>query len=220
VGGIITIGGSKGGNGKTLLASLLAPGLAKRGYRIGVIDADPNAVFSTWHATYTGPALRCQAEARDVQVVDLAQAWADELDVVVIDTAGFANLTAAAGMGCADYVLVPCMPDRGSTREAARTMEKVSSLARAARRAIGASVVLSQWRIGGVAEQAALEDLADYGVTAILRTSIPDRAAFRKMSFDGRAIVTGVLGVTVDKMIDELAELAALAKLKKIEEHA
>jgi hypothetical protein len=33
------------------------------------------------------------------------------------------------------------------------------------------------------------------------------------MSFDGRAIVTGVLGVTVDKVIDELAELAQLAKL-------
>jgi hypothetical protein len=73
---------------------------------------------------------------------------------------------------------------------------------------------------GGVAEQAALEDLADYGVTAIFRTPIPDRAAFRKMSFDGRAIVTGVLGVTVDNVIDELAELAHLAKLGQIEEHA
>jgi tetraacyldisaccharide-1-P 4'-kinase len=79
VGGIIVIGGSKGGNGKTLLATLLAPGLAQRGYRTGVIDADPNAVFSAWHATYTGPALRCQAESRDVQVVDLAQAWAEEI---------------------------------------------------------------------------------------------------------------------------------------------
>ena len=115
------------------------------------------------------------------------------------------------------------MPDRGSTREAAKTVEKVASLARAARRAIGASVVLSQWRTGGVAEQAALDDLADYGVTAILRTSIPNRAAFRKMSFDGRAIVTGVLGITVDQVIDELALLALLAPiagLGELEEHA
>ena len=85
-------------------------------------------MFSAWHATYNGPALRCQAEMRDVELVDLAQGWADELDVVVIDTAGFGNLTAAAAMGCADHVLVPCMPDRGSTREAARTVEKVASL--------------------------------------------------------------------------------------------
>jgi zona occludens toxin (predicted ATPase) len=40
------------------------------------------------------------------------------------------------------------------------------------------------------------------------------------MSFDGRAIVTGVLGVTVDKVIDELAELTPLVELKNTEEHA
>lgn len=208
MGRIIAIASSKGGGGKTLLACLLAPGMAARGYSVGVVDSDPNGVFSAWHASYNGPTLRCQAEMRDVELVDLAQGWADELDVVVIDTAGFGNLTAAAAMGCADHVLVPCMPDRGSTREAARTVEKVASLAKAARRAIGASIVLSQWRPGGIAEQAALDDLADYGVDSILKTPIPDRAAFRKMSFDGRAIVSGALGLVVDRMIDELAELA------------
>src|SRR4051812_20361041 len=136
MGHIITVASSKGGNGKTAACCLLAPGLAARGYRVGVVDADPNANFSAWHETYTGPGIRCQAEARDVQVVDLAQAWADELDVVLIDTAGFSNLTAAAAMGCADYVLVPAMPDRGSTREASRTVEKVASLARAASTAL------------------------------------------------------------------------------------
>jgi chromosome partitioning protein len=211
MGQIITIASSKGGGGKTVLACLLAPGLAVRGYAVGVLDADPNGSFSAWHAGYSGPPLRCEAEARDVQVVDTAQAWAEELDVVIIDTAGFGNLTAAAAMGAADHVLVPCMPDRGSTREAAKTTAKVASLARAARRAIGASVVLSQWRVGGQAEAAALEDLKDYGVESIIKTPIPDRAAFRKMSFDGRPI-GGALGLTVDHVIDELAKLASLGK--------
>ena len=146
-GRIITIGSSKGGGGKTCLCCCLAPNLAVHGYRVGVIDADPNAAFYAWHAGYSGPPIRCQAEARDVPVVDLAQAWANELDAILIDTAGFGNLTAAAAMGAADYVLVPCMPDRGSTREAAKTIAKAASLARAARRAIPASVILSQWRI-------------------------------------------------------------------------
>jgi hypothetical protein len=91
-------------------------------------------------------------------------------------------------------------------------MEKVASVAKAARRAIGASIVLSQWRTGGVAEQAALEDLTDYGITSILKATIPDRAAFRKMSFDGRAIVAGTLGLMVDKVVEELAKLAKLAQ--------
>lgn len=219
MGVILTIASSKGGGGKTLAASLLAPALAARGYQVGVIDADPNGSFAAWHATYSGPPLRCQAEARDVEVVDLAQTWAQELDVVVIDTAGFGNLTAAAAMGCADHVLIPCMADRGSTREAAKTVGKVASLARAARREIGASVLLSQWRSDGVAEQAALADLADFGITSILKTTIPDRAAFRKMSFDGRA-VTGMLGLIVGRVIDELAELAGIAKRAKLAELA
>ena len=211
MGHILTIASSKGGGGKTVLACLLAPAFAARGFTVGVIDADPTGSFLSWHGTYTGPPIRCESEARDVQVVDTAQAWAAELDVVVIDTAGFGNLTAAAAMGAADLVLVPCMPDRNSTREAAKTVEKVASLARAARRAIGASIVLSQWRAGGQAETAALEDLKDFGVDSILQTPIPDRVAFRKMSFDGKP-VGGVLEVVVDGMIAELAKLAELAK--------
>ena len=82
MGRIVAIASSKGGGGKTLLASLIAPGLAARGYTVGVIDGDPNASYSEWHTGYSGPPVRCQAEARDVELVDLAQAWSDELDVV------------------------------------------------------------------------------------------------------------------------------------------
>ena len=215
MGTIITISSSKGGVGKTVLVCCLAPGLARRGYRVGVIDADPNASFQAWHTSYQGPEIRCAAEARDVPVVDLAQKWATELDVILVDTAGFGNLTAAAAMGCADHVLVPTMADRGSTREAAKTVQKTASLARAARRAISASVVLSQWHSDGVAERAAMEDLADFGVTSILKTSLPDRTALRQMSFDSRALAAGPLRETVDKLIDELRELGVLAKLAR-----
>jgi chromosome partitioning protein len=211
MGRIVAVASSKGGGGKTLLCCVLAPGLAAQGYRVGVVDGDPNTSFSAWHNGYLGPEIRCQAEARDVELVDLAQAWADELDLVLIDTAGFSNLTAAAAMGCADYVLVPAMPDRGSTREAARTIEKVASLAKAARRAIGASVVLSQWRQGGQAEAAALADLADFGIDRIMRTAVPDRAAFRKLSFDGRAI-SGPLTPLVETLLGELVTLAKISK--------
>jgi chromosome partitioning protein len=218
MGQIITISSSKGGGGKTVLVCCLAPNLAAHGYKVGVIDADPNATFASWHAAYHGPPIRCQAEARDVPVVDLAQGWAVSMDVVIVDTAGFGNLTAAAAMGAADHVLVPCMPDRGSTREAAKTVAKTASLARAARRAIPASVVLSQWRPGGVAEAAALEDLADFGVTSILRTAMPERAAFRRMSFDSKGLISGPIGHTIDAMIADLVKLGALAELVKLVE--
>src|ERR1035437_3315376 len=216
MGRILTIASSKGGGGKTALACCLAPNLAAHGYTVGVIDADPNGSFAAWHKGYEGPPIRCQAEALDVPVVDLAQAWAAEIDVVIIDTAGFGNLTAAAAMGAADHVLVPYMADRGSTREAAKTVQKAASLAKAARRAIPASVILSQWRPTGVAERAAMEDLLDYGIQSILHTALPERAALRQMSFDSRAITGGIVGHVIDNLIAELVELGAIDELSKL----
>jgi len=213
VGKILAVASSKGGGGKTVLACCLGPNLAALGYKVGVIDADPNAAFHSWFAGYQGPPIRCQAEIRDVQVVDLAQSWAAELDVVLVDTAGFSNLTAAAAMGCADWVLVPCMPDRGSTREAAKTVQKVASLAKAARRAIKASIVLSQWQVRGVAERGAVEDLSDYKVPSVLKTALPALSVFRKMSFDSKAVISGPAGHIIDTLIAELVELGAIEKL-------
>jgi len=216
MGKIITVASSKGGGGKTLLVCCLAPSLVHRGYTVGVIDSDPNGTFSAWFAGYQGPPFRCQAEVRDVPVVDLAQTWVEGLDVVLIDTAGFGNLTAAAAMGAADFILVPCMPDRGSTRETAKTIEKAASLAKAARRAIPASVVLSQWREHGVAERNAMLDLVDYKVDSVLNTALPDRAAMRQMSFDSRAITSGAISITINKLVAELAQLGAIPKLSKL----
>ena len=210
MGRILTVSSSKGGVGKTVLVTCLAPHLVRRGYSVGVVDGDPNAPFATWHSTYQGPAFECAAEAGDIAVVDLAQAWAERLNVVLVDTAGFSNLTAAAAIGCSDWVLVPVMPDRGSTREAAKTLAKAASLARAARRAIEASIILSQWRDGGIAERAALEDLVEFGVSGILRTSLPDRAGLRQMGFDSSGSLAAPLRVVLDSLVDELVEVGAL----------
>ena len=220
MGRILTISSSKGGVGKTVLVTCLAPHLARLGYSVGVIDADPNSPFAAWYSNYKGPAFQCAAEAGDVAVVDLAQDWAEELDVVLVDTAGFGNLTAAAAMGASDWVLVPVMPDRGSTREAARTVAKATSLARAARRPIKASVVLSQWRHGGIAERAALEDLADFKVSDLLRTTLPDRTVLRQMGFDSSGSLSAALRAILDDLVAELVEIGAIEKANAGQERA
>jgi len=210
MGQILTIATSKGGGGKTTLAACLATNLAAQGYRVAVVDADPNATFSDWHSVYEGPPFVCVAEARHVEVVDVAQAQADAHDVVLVDTAGFGNLTAASAMGAADYVLIPCMPDRGSIREALRTAQQTDSLARAARRAIPYRIVLTQWREGGLVERATLDELAELPQLA---PRLPFLSGFRKASFDGKVPVTGRIGHEADKLIAERAQLGAIPAL-------
>lgn len=210
MGSIITVATSKGGGGKTTLTTCLAVSLAESGYRVSVIDADRNATFSDWHkANYEGPALASLAEIRHAEVIDLAQSQAEACDVVLVDTAGFENLTAAGAISTADMVLIPCMPDRGSIREAMKTAKQTDSFAKAARRAILYRVVLSQWNPRGLAEQATLADLASAGLPT-MKQFVPDLAAYRQLTFTGTVPLSDRVIGPVRNMVGELVELGAI----------
>lgn len=210
VGSIVTVATSKGGGGKTTLTTCLAVGLTARGFKVAVIDADRNATFSDWHrSNYEGPAFTSLAEIGHVEVIDLAQGQAETHDVVLVDTAGFENLTAAGAISTADYVLIPCMPDRGSIREAMKTAKQTDSFARAARRTIPYRVVLSQWNPRGLAEQATRDDLAAADIKT-MEQYIPDLAAYRQLTFTGRVPVSGKVGDQISKIVDELTILGAI----------
>jgi chromosome partitioning protein len=210
MGTILTIAASKGGAGKTTLTQCLAANLAIMGYRLIVIDADMNGTFSDWHANaYEGPAFDCMVQCGHVEVVDAAQAEAERRDIVLIDTAGFSSLTAASSISVADFVLIPCMPDRGSVREAIRTARQVESLSKAARRALPYRIVGTQWREGGQVEGATMAAIEAEGLP-MMAHRLPFLAAFRKASFTGKVPVSGRVGLDADALIAELAALGAV----------
>ena len=201
---------SKGGSGKTTLVSCLAAALAASGYRVCVVDSDRNQTFASWHANaYEGPPLTCRSEIDHIKVVDLAGDMAESHDVVLADTAGFENLTAASAIGMADYVLIPCMPDRGSVRETLRTAKQVSSLAKAARRPIPHSVVLMRWKPRGLSERAARDSLQEAGLP-ILEAALSDTAEYSKLSFSGAVPMLGKVREQMDRLIGELRGKGAI----------
>src|SRR3954449_949516 len=217
---ILACAQSKGGSGKTTLVSCLAAALAASGYRVCVVDSDRNQTFASWHANaYEGPPLTCRSEIDHIKVVDLAGDMAESHDVVLADTAGFENLTAASAIGMADYVLIPCMPDRGSVRETLRTAQQVDSLAKAARRAIPYSVLLTRWKERGLAERAALDNLREAGMP-LLESKFADLADFTKLSFSGSVPLSGKIGQQADKIIAELAGKGAIPTKPAIQEAA
>lgn len=217
MGHILTIATSKGGGGKTSLTTLLAASLAPR-MRVAVVDADRNATFAHWHRhAYEGGAeLTCREEIRYVEVVDLLQSLAEQADVVIADTAGFENQTAAMAMATSDHVLIPCMADRGSVREAIKTAKQALALGKAARREkIPFTLVPMAWNPRGLAERAALEDLSEaeaaLGVgLPVARQHISQSAEIRKMSFSGRVPLSGGVGLEVGRLVEDLAERGAL----------
>jgi chromosome partitioning protein len=207
---IVTVAQSKGGAGKTTLVAFLAPNLAAAGYRVAVVDSDRNQSFASWRENaYEGPVFTCHSEIDHIRVVDLAQAQAETHDVVLVDTAGFENLTAASAIGMADFVLIPCMPDRGSVREAMRTAQQVASLAKAARRAIPYGVVLTRWKARGLSERAALESLQESGLPC-LDQAVSDLSDYTKLSFSGVVPLSGRVGEQAGRIIGELTAKGAI----------
>jgi len=210
MGTILTVASGKGGVSKTSTVMILSVNLATKGYKVAVIDADRNQSFASWYAqAYEGPSFTCRSEIDHIKVVDLAGELAEHHDVVLVDTAGFESLTAASAIGMADFVIIPCMPDRGSVREAMRTSQQVASLSKAARRTIPYSLLLTRWKPRGLSERAALDSLQQEELT-ILNQTLGDLSDFTKLSFSGQVPTTGRVGEQADSLIAELARKGAI----------
>lgn len=210
MGSVLTIASGKGGVAKTSTAIILSTNLVAAGYRVAVIDADRNQSFASWHAqAYEGPAFICKSEVDNIRVVDLAGELAETHDVVIVDTAGFESLTAAAAVGMADFVIIPCMPDRGSVRETLRSANQVASLSKAARRTIPYSVICCRWYERGLAERAALDDLRAAALN-VMETTMSDLAGYKKLSFSGMVPTVGKIKEEALQLIAELAANGAI----------
>ncbi len=214
MGRILTVASGKGGCSKTTTVMILSGNLAAQGYKVAVVDADRNQSFASWHAqAYEGPAFDCHSEIDHIKVVDLTGSLSESHDVVLVDTAGFESLTAASSIGMADFVLIPCMPDRGSVRETMRTAQQVASLSKAARRTIPYSVLLTRWKPRGLSERAALDSLVEEKLN-VLDHTFGDLADFTKLSFSGSVPVIGKVGQQAAELIIELAGKGAIPSIE------
>jgi chromosome partitioning protein len=210
-GSALVVASSKGGCGKTTLSTCLAVNLAGLGYRVAAVDADRNQALATWYKTAGAPSLTCTSCISQDEIVGHVMAQTETHDVVLIDTAGFENQTAIFAMGAADMVLIPVMPDRNSVLEARKTARQLVSVSQIARRPIAYRCLLSRWNPRGLAERATLEDLEAMELQS-LKQHLPELSAFKKATFGGELPRSGAIGLTIDRIIDELRGLGVIAK--------
>lgn len=107
---VIALVTQKGGTGKSTLEVHLAVCAARHGRVVALLDLDPQGSAASW-------ARRRQSD--DVTVVAakpqevprlLSQAQSQGADLVLLDTAGRADVTASQVIAAADFVLIPCRP--------------------------------------------------------------------------------------------------------------
>jgi len=206
---IITIATSKGGAGKTTLASLILGVIASKGYRVAAIDSDYNHSLADWVNTFERYPITIKTELDETKVIPLAAELSETHDLVVIDTAGAAMQATVFAIGCADLVLIPCQLSSSDVVEAAKTQKLIASAAAMTRQEIPARVVLTDYQAKTVVAGHVEREIAACGLTA-LETKLHRLVAYKEMTFTGDVPTEGPAAAQVSSLIDELAALGVL----------
>jgi chromosome partitioning protein len=178
---VITFANTKGGAGKTTAVLLLATELARKGYRVTILDADPQHWISRWHDV--------SGKVQNIAVIDFVTSASlpqhisedrQNTDYFIIDLPGARNPLLATAIGLSDHVLIPIQGCAMDARGGAQVLELLQYLDDKAGIKIGHSVVLT--RVSSMVTTRALalvKSLLSERQVPVLDTAIIERSAFR-----------------------------------------
>ena len=188
---IITVGGIKGGSGKTTVATNLAVIRSQQGFDVLLIDADDQETSSDFTilrnerrpdgAGYTsikltGPAVR-------TETLRLREKYDD----IVIDAGGRDTTSQRAALSVSDFVLVPFVPRSFDVW----TLEKVDALVsemQTANARLKAYTFLNRADARGQDNEDAADVLKNTEALTFIDTPLGTRKAFSNAAADGLAV--------------------------------
>jgi chromosome partitioning protein len=189
---VITFANAKGGAGKTTAALLLATEFARQGFRVAILDADPQRWISQWHEI-TGPLPNIQVIS-EVSVASLqghVRSLDGDVEYTIIDLAGARDALVTAAIGLSDHVMIPVQGCAMDARGGAQILDLIKLMEQTGRITIPHSVVLT--RVASMVTTRALLTikglLATRGVN-VIDTPIAERTAFRELFDYGGTLYT------------------------------
>ena len=110
---IYTIGGIKGGSGKTTIALSLSVMLSKQGRKILLVDADKQVTatdFSKWRTETLGDTGFTSIQLLEMQVRNEVLKLKSDYDDIIIDAGGRDTASQRAALAVSDILLAPFAP--------------------------------------------------------------------------------------------------------------
>lgn len=179
----IAVISQKGGAGKTTLALHLAAAAQNAGRVALVIDTDPQATASQWAAWRQDAPPEVIDSPPPRLAAKVAQASGQGAEVIVIDTPPHADSAARAAVEVADLVLIPCRPSAFDLAAIQTTAKLVQLLRKPA------YVVFTAGSPNAPRIYAEAGELVESYGTPPCPIILPDRAAYRHASAEGRSVL-------------------------------
>ncbi|MCJ7993387.1 ParA family protein [Rhizobium cremeum] len=180
---VISFANAKGGAGKTTAALLLATELAHQGYRVAILDADPQRWITQWHEL-SGPQHNIEviSEVSVASIQGHIRELARTADYTIIDLAGARDAIVTTAIGLSDHVMIPVQGCAMDARGGAQILDLIKLMEETGRLKIAHSVVLT--RVTSMVTTRALLTikglLAARGVN-VINTPIAERSAYREI---------------------------------------
>lgn len=188
---IITICNQKGGSGKTTVSMQLAGSLAHRGYKVLVVDADPQGTATRWAASAEDdtpfPASVVGLSAASTKVHREVKKFVGDYEFILIDCPPAADSPVPqSALLIADLALVPVIPsplDLWASVGIRKVIESVMGI----NETLIARLVVNQCQPNTNLAKEVMEVLPEFGIE-LSRVQLRQRTVYRQSAVFGQTV--------------------------------
>lgn len=188
---VLSIANTKGGVGKSTLATNLAAEAAASGVKALLVDTDPQASSTVFAATRPddNPEFRVIQMSKAILHRELPH-LSDPYDLVIVDTWGQNNATFRSAVAAASLVLVPVTPsayDIWASEDVFNVIDELAATRDDLEIRVVMNLVIPRTRIAREALDA-LSELTEGLNTRLLATRLHSRVAWKMSSGEGLSV--------------------------------
>jgi len=183
----ISVQNQKGGVGKTTLAIHLSHALVTMGFRVLLIDADPQGSARDWAAARAGDPLFPVVGLDRPTIHKELPALSQDFDHILIDGPPRVSDLAKSAIGAADLVVVPIQPspyDVWAAEAVIKLIQEVSVF----KENLKSVFVINRKIVNTAIGRDVVEALASYHLP-VLKSTINQRVAFAESAASGSTVL-------------------------------